>query len=967
MKAIRLFLTRLLAVLLAVCVPLQPVFAGRRYEDAKPPAARSTKTKRGNRYVTRLEQPLYFEPNQGQTDPSIRFVSRGAGPSLFLAADASMLVPQGNNATSLTMRLVGGNTGAAVTGLDPLPGISNYLTGSDPAKWTTGIIRYTKVQYAQVYPGVNLVYYGNQHQLEYDFIVAPGADYRQIRTHFEGARSVRVDASGDLLLETSSGQLRHRKPVIYQEWAGLRNPIPRGYAIGDGSQVGFDVGAYDPTKPLIIDPFVYFSTYLGGSGDDRPLGIAVDRQGNAYVTGSTTSPNFPTKGPLQGAGGGKTDAFVTKIDGQSGAVVYSTYLGGSDDDTGRRIKVDAAGNAYVAGTTRSPNFPVTQNVFQNKLAGGSDAFVLKLNPAGNALVYSTYLGGIADDTANAFGIDPFGNAYVGGSTRSLDFPVTKTSFGNAPAGGLDGFVTKLNTAGAALVWSGYLGGKGDDSVNALAVNSFGIAFVTGSTNSTNFPLSDDPFQSTLAGGTDAFIAFVDITGSFLGFSSYYGGNKDDTGTALIVDRNNPSRVFMAGVTLSHNFPAFKASPPKFSSDSAVFLSKLTLPVELISAAKPDQLYSQGGRPQLLSDPVLRRDDEGDEEKDGGSNAEDEDEEDDDTEHDVDVGGDDPPAQSPPQPLLWRVRAGDLSEVPPPPLPPGDPTASTIVRGVAAGPAGTLYLAVETTYTKFPVSGQGATPAGVGAKGYILKFSNTPPPPPPPPGPPPDLPKINAVANGASFNSSGPGVSAGSIVSLIGALLAGTTASASTTPLPTTLGGASVAFSGKPAPLFYASPTQINAQVPWELPPGPANAIVTSGGKTSAALQFTVAPAAPGIFLFGSNRAVVQNQDFSINNVGNPATVGSFITVYLTGGGALDNPVATGAPAPLSPLSRVKASASATIGGQPANIQFLGLTPQFVGVVQANIQVPPLSPGDYPLVITVGGVQSNTPTVTVSGS
>ena len=305
----------------------------------------------------------------------------------------------------------------------------------------------------------------------------------------------------------------------------------------------------------------------------------------------------------------------------------------------------------------------------------------------------------------------------------------------------------------------------------------------------------------------------------------------------------------------------------------------------------------------------------------------------------------------------------------PKFPPGATGTSTRIRALAIDRFGTIHVAVSTNDATLPVSAQGSPPNRGTYDAYIARFSENPPPPPPATVPPPapgPVPAVASVVNGASFASGGP-VAAGSIVSLFGTLLAGGLASASSTPLPTTLGGTSVTINGKPAPLFFVSATQINARAPWESQPGQATAIMTSGDKVSAAFQFTVAAAAPGTFAVGSNRAVVQNQDFSINNTDKPAAAGSFIVAYLTGGGAVDNAVATGAPNPSSPLSRVVASPSATIGGQPADVLFLGLVPGFVGLLQANLKVPQLASGDYPLVITIGTARSNAPLITVSGN
>ena len=480
--------------------------------------------------------PLSFEANQGQTDRRVKFISRGPGYTLFLNSTEAVLSlssPQSSQraqrmtpnflsassapsavndpnpqSTVLRMKLVGANPHPEVVGLEELPGKSNYFIGNDPAKWRTNVPTYARVQYKDVYPGVDLVYYGNQRQLEYDLIVAPGADPGAITLSFEGVERLRIDAQGDLVLDTSGGEIRQHKPLVYQEVDGVQREISGAYVLNGGRQVGFEVAAYDASKPLIIDPVLSYSTYLGGSRSDAGFGIAVDASGNAYVTGFTGSTDFPTASPLQPAfGGGPSfgDAFVTKVSASGNALVYSTYLGGSDDEFGEHIAVDASGNAYVTGLTDSTNFP-TASPFQAAFGGNRDAFVTKLNAAGNTLVYSTYLGGSADDDSRGIAVDAAGNAYLAGFTGSPNFP-TASPIQPANAGGTDAFVTKLNAAGNALVYSTYLGGT--ESGRGIAVDASGNAYVTGQTNSTNFP-TVNPFQATKAGSSDAFVAKITV-------------------------------------------------------------------------------------------------------------------------------------------------------------------------------------------------------------------------------------------------------------------------------------------------------------------------------------------------------------------------------------------------------------------------------------------------------------------------
>jgi beta-propeller repeat-containing protein len=528
--------------------------------------------------------PLSFEANAGQTDPAVRFLSRGSGYSLFLTDSEAVLVlkkkdtpaapaqaaqakltakaaapSQKSTPAVLRMKLVGAKPPANVTGQGELAGKVNYFIGKDPAKWRTDAPTYSKVRYERVYSGIDLVYYGNQRQLEYDFVVAPGADPARIRLGFDGARKMRVDAHGDLLVETTGGAVRWQKPVVYQETSGARKQIEGKYLLRRGHQVGFEVASYDATKPLIIDPTLVYSTYLGGSGDDTGFGIAVDSSGNAYVTGQTGSTDFPTTaGTFQPAlAGGGTDAFVTKLNAAGNGLVYSTYLGGSGPDEAIGIAVDSSGNAYVTGMTFSTDFPTTAGAFQTANAGISDVFVTKLNAAGNGLVYSTYLGGSNLDSifdgGSGIAIDSSGNAYVTGYTFSTNFPTTAGAFQTAFGGGAwDAFVTKLNAAGTGLVYSTYLGGNGTDTGSGVAVDSSGNAYVTGGTSSTDFPTTAGAFQTAKPGITNAFVTKLNASGSGLLYSTYLGGSGFEFGYEIGIDSSGNG--YVTGFTTSANFP-----------------------------------------------------------------------------------------------------------------------------------------------------------------------------------------------------------------------------------------------------------------------------------------------------------------------------------------------------------------------------------------------------------------------------
>jgi hypothetical protein len=494
----------------------------------------------GNNYG---KLPLSFEPNRGQTDARVMFLARVSGYTLFVTSTEAVFA--GRDGSVERMKLLGANRKMRIEPLDKQPGISNYFIGNDPSKWRTNVANYGRVALREVYPGIDLIFYGNERQLEYDWVVAPGADPKQIRVRCEGADPVRKNADGDLVLSAS---LRQKKPLIRQE--GRR--IEGGYVV-HGREVAFQVARYDATRPLVIDPVLVYSTYLGGSGNDQGNGIAVDGAGNAYVTGTTASTNFPTTNPLQASNGGVGDAFVTKINAAGSALVYSTYLGGSGNDEGRGIAVDGAGNAYVTGTTTSTNFP-TASPLQASYGGSYvEAFVTKINSLGNALLYSTYLGGSGGDEGRSIAVDGAGNAYVTGTTASTNFP-TANPLQASNGGGADAFVTKINAAGSTLVYSTYLGGSGQDGGNGIAVDGSGNAYVTGTTSSTNFP-TKNALQASYAGGnTDAFVTKINAAGSALVYSTYLGGSSPDEGKGIAVDGSG--NAYVTGYTIDSSSPYF---------------------------------------------------------------------------------------------------------------------------------------------------------------------------------------------------------------------------------------------------------------------------------------------------------------------------------------------------------------------------------------------------------------------------
>ena len=591
--------------------------------------------------------PLSFERNDGQTHAQVKFLSRGGGYSMFLTSNGAVLVLSkplpasaqpanpafrnkvgGNRAglqawggnpspkmtaTVLRLQLAGEklNPAAKISGSAELPGHSNYFRGSDRRQWVTNIPNYRQIEYRSVYPGVDMVYYGNQRQLEYDMVVAPYADPSAIRFQVQGAQSMEVAPSGDLMLHTSSGDVVLRKPVLYQQrvsnrtaaappvagaqssatadQTAQREPVDGSYAI-QGNEIQFQVGAYDNSRPLVIDPVLSYSTFLGGSNDDQGAAIAADATGNAYVVGQTFSSDFPVTDTI-GNFTGTQMAFITKISADGSTLLYSTYLGGSNFDYAAGIAVDASGNAYVTGTTFDSDFPVTSNAYQmtRPNPNSRNVFVSKLNPAGNTLLYSTYLGG--QDNGGTFqtnapgsniAVEGSGVVYIVGNTSCDDFPILngyKTtnplgqgSFNSVP------FIAKIDTTkqgNLSLLYSTYLGGTGGgDIADAVATNGAGKVYITGATNSTDFP-TVNAFQSINGGFQNAFLSVLDTTvpgSNGLIYSSYLGGSNvdiGDVGAGIAVD--STGKVDVTGSTSSFNFPvvtttALRSTFPTGSGD-----------------------------------------------------------------------------------------------------------------------------------------------------------------------------------------------------------------------------------------------------------------------------------------------------------------------------------------------------------------------------------------------------------------
>jgi hypothetical protein len=573
---------------------------GKSYVDPAIPAAPATSAPARMRPVVQNEQsriaatfgnlPLSFEPNQGQTDSQVKFLSRSSRYNLFLTpTEAVFTLPVRSEAPKSThpgthlkhstlsseailrMELRGANPAARVSGDTQLEEHANYFIGRDSSKWVRDVPQYARVNYSDVYPGVDLTFYGQQRQLEFDFIVKPGSRPEGIALGIEGAQKITTDNTGDLVLASAAGDLRVHKPVAYQKQGDTKQPVDARFVV-KGTEVALAIGEYDHSRVLVIDPSVVYSTYLGAGAEDDGYAIAVDSTGAAYVTGQTASPGFPIKGTLPAPNNalqGAFDAFVTKMTPDGTGLVYSTYVGGTGTDSGNAIAIDGTGQAYIGGTTNSTDFPIAGSPFQVNENGGFDAFAAVLNAAGNALVYTTYVGGSSDEQGE--GIAVKGTVlFLAGSTGSDEqsFPVLipsgsilqgtfKGGTGTTPT---DAFVTKIDIATPANNASVYLGGTGNDVITGIAADASGNAYVTGATLSTDFRTTAGVFQTCAlipSGKCDgtvehAFVTEIKSNFSDLQYSTYLGGSNSDDGNQIVVDGSG--NAYVVGVTKSTDFP-----------------------------------------------------------------------------------------------------------------------------------------------------------------------------------------------------------------------------------------------------------------------------------------------------------------------------------------------------------------------------------------------------------------------------
>lgn len=904
--------------------------------------------------------------------------------------------------TSVRTKFLGARNGARIEPDGRLASHTNYFIGAGSRTWRTNVENYRAVRVRDLYPGIDLAYYGTRGSLEYDFILHPGSDPRAIALKLDGMAPARIDSKGNLIV--ASG-IAWRRPRMYQDIDGQRLTVEGRFEMDLARRVHFRIGPYDRARDLVIDPELSYSSYVGGNDDETARGIAVDAQGNVYIAGATSSLNVPiVAGAFQKSIAGQANAFVAKFS-SAGKLIYLTYLGGRGIDIGTSLAVDKSGDAYVSGMTSSSDFPVTPGAFQTKYGGNGegacwqagDGFVAKLNATGSQLVYSTYLGGKQDDLASALSIDSAGNAYVTGYTLSTDFPATpgayqtkfagaggQTSKPNCNGMGLvnpqpwftsgDAFVSKLNPTGSQLVFSTYLGGNLDDFGLSIALDAAQNVYVGGFTLSQNFPVTPGSVRTKFGGSEiqnmffttgDAFVTKLNNSGSSLLFSTYLGGSGDDVITSIATAPDGS--IWVTGGTSSTDFPITS------SAAQTAYAGYTNLPFLVeqlvgdafathISADGTKVLYSTylGGPANDLGISIAV-DPAGLVYLAGFTDSFN-------FPHTANAiqsrfGGDGGQAH------YFQFGDGFITVI--------DPSASKVVYssffggsqddqiwGIALDGSGGLWATGNTASKDIPVTPDAfeSANAGIGSDFFDLKGDSL-------------LAHFTGLANSGpliaglqnSASSAGGAVSPGMIFTLYGsgigpATLTGASLDASG-KLASTQAGVSITFDGVPAPIVYVSDKQDAGIVPYEVAGKSSTQVVVQyNGQSSVPVNIAVAATAPGLFsanFTGSGGAVAFNQDTSQNAGSNPAAKGSIVTLFGTGEGQTNPPGVDGQIAMPGTLPVPQGECSATVGGVPATVLYCAAVPFVVeGEFQLNLQLSPNTPrGDQPVVVTIGPARS----------
>jgi uncharacterized protein (TIGR03437 family) len=994
--------------------------------------------------ATHLSLPLSFEPNQGQAVATVQFLSRGSGYALFLGPGKVVLdlerqqsasaapTPEAASIDTLRMSLIGANPQAKAVAQARQAGVVSYFIGNDPKQWRSGIPTYGKVEYPQIYPGVDLVFYGNQRQLEYDFVVAPGADPSPIAWRIDGARAS-VDAEGNLALSASNGPASFKKPVLYQMDGDKKTHVEGSFAVA-GNQIRFRLGSYNHSRALIIDPVLSYASYLAGSLTDHigwtlgpgisavgtSQGLALDSAGSVYVAGDTYSIDFPTKNPYQGAppvkgpAGGPTvppgdwpSAFVTKFSPDGSSLVYSTYLGGNSYDYIYAIAVDSSGNAYVTGQTNSPDFPTTTGAYQrvcspyiilgppvqtlsNCNSADTSAFVTKLNSTGTGLVYSTFLGGYGSYAyATAIAVDGAGRAYIAGNEAEFydtgifgspvypGFPTTSGAVisGTKPVGGDPqfAFVAAFDPTGAQLLYSTLFGDQNFQCViscggqtygTGVAVDANGYFYLVGETSASTLPTTAGVFQRTAAplgnSGTyvEAWRGFVakfspvtSASGASLAYATYLGGHTQALGDYISgITIDSAGNAYIVGYTNSPDFPVTAGAystvcGPNGQDCSAAHVTKLNptgsaiLWSTFVGDAKGDSSDAF-----FFTGPI---------QLDGSGN--------------VYIIGQPNPGFPLVNPVQTAGNGGDLQVL----VAKLDPTGTNLLfstyigsggldsanpAGLAVDAAGDIYLAgndagpnLITTPGAFQTT---ASPSGCCYHGFVAKIAVT------------TAPQITVTGSSAAVvnaaTSQTGGIAPNEFITLVGTGLGPATGASG---LTTQLAGTSVLIGGTAAYLTYAQNGQINALVPFGVSGLQSTTIqVEFNGVKGNTVTVPVVASSPGIFTqaYGPGQAWMVNQDNTFNSSSNPAARNTYVAFWLTGQGLVNTTLADGTqpagptyPAPMLPVS-------VSLGGTQipaANVVFDGLI--YTGEIQINVLIPANTPtgSAVPLIVTIGGASS----------
>jgi uncharacterized protein (TIGR03437 family) len=932
--------------------------------------------------------PVAFEPNVGQTDAHARYLAHAGRTTLWLTPRGAVLSvaagPDRKSGTAIVeLRFQGGNQAPRIDGEDLRPGVSNYFVGRDSSNWHTGVPQFGKVRYRNVYPGIDVVFYGNAQDLEYDFVVQPGADPSKIRLTFDGADSIAADAGGDLTVKIGSVEIRSRKPRIYQRSAHGDKLVDGGYVVLGKRRAGLAIDRYDPNETLVVDPVLTYATFFGGGGTDSANSMAMDAEGNLWVTGSTNSSNFPLKNRGFYPNTNSTDlAFVSKFNpALSGynSLLYSTFLGGSTSDEAFGIALDKSGNAYVTGRTLSLDFPM-KHAFQNTFSTTQNctdssgnasichhAFISEITADGKSLVYSSYLGGSYQDEAFGIAVDTNGTAYITGQTYSKDFPTAGTPYQSAIKGSADCFLSEIAANGTSLAYSTYYGGTAADTANAIAVKAPGVVVIAGTTLSTDLPMSSNAYQSTASyakntSGTnpsDAFVAEFTVTQGTGGltYATYLGGADGSTlGSAVTVD--SAGIIYVTGSTNADDYPVTSgAFHTKYAGSTSIdgyagpgdaFITKLNpsgsgsgqlVYSTYMGGALDDQGFGIAVDPAGIITLVGQTDSYGFpvtpdafQRYDSGPSP---------TEQGFVSRFD--PSKSGMASLLYSTYLGGSS---------GD-----ALFAVAVDPTGTFVaVAGSVSSTNAPVtpSGYQQTFGGGASDAYVAEFNLSE-----------TEPTLVSVANAASLTDTG--LSPGLIFTLKGSgigPLVGQNGEISNGTMTTKLAGVEVFVNGFAAPLLYVQAFQINAVVPFELYNSlgdKVNIQVYYNGVVSSLIGDLVLMEAPAIFSLGNGQGAILNEDNSVNGPGNPAAKGSTIQIYATGEGPLspggvDGEIvgASNLPQPITPVS-------VTIGGAKATLVSATTAPNSVeGFFRVQVNVPGnAASGANPVVLTVGS-RSSTP-------